>query len=135
MEVRLCPNLGRDGTRQGIQVLNDTGSNLLTLFYTDLAGMGPYQQYWGWLGNLDGVGCGGQIETLQSLDVEIRLVRPDTFLPWGNWLREKAVLRMLAPEVSRLSGALMRQHLFFGTPPGNHHGAVGDTKGGMNAVI
>lgn len=30
MQVRLCPGLGGDGTMHGINIINDTGSTLLT---------------------------------------------------------------------------------------------------------
>ena len=40
MQVRLCLGWGGDGTIQGINVLNDTGSDLLTLFYADLPYLG-----------------------------------------------------------------------------------------------
>ena len=38
---------GGRGTRHGINVLNDTGSDLLTIFYTDLALMGALDRYEG----------------------------------------------------------------------------------------
>jgi hypothetical protein len=59
-------------------MLNDRGSDLLTLFFTNLIGLKPFQQYWNWFGAIDVTGCDGQAETLK-LNVEIRLVRPDIF--------------------------------------------------------
>ena len=132
MEVRLCPELGGDGTRHGINVLNDTGSEILMIFNTIL---GNYGQYTGWLGHVFIGGCSGVVEMLFSLQVDIRLVRPDSLVPWGNWLREEAIIRHPARGVARLSGSLMRGHLFFGTRPGNYEVAVSDTKGGLNAII
>lgn len=117
MEVRLASGSKRDETRHDISCLNDTGSDLLTLFYTDLMRMGPYQQYRGYNGFVDLALADGQVETLMRVRVEIRFVRPSTLLLWGDWMQEKAILRMLAPEVERLSDALMRDRLFFGTPP------------------
>lgn len=35
MQVRLCPEFGGEGTMDGINVLNDTGSTLTTFFYAD----------------------------------------------------------------------------------------------------
>ena len=43
MLVRLTPALGGDGTVHGIIAMNDTGSDLLTLFNTDLALLGNIQ--------------------------------------------------------------------------------------------
>jgi len=60
MEVRLCPELGGDGTRLGINVSNNTGSDVLTIFDTDLT----------------------SFEMLSSLLVEVRLVRPGSLVPW-----------------------------------------------------
>lgn len=135
MEVRLCPELGGDVTRHGISVLNDTGSDVLTIFNTDLTSLGNHEQYTGWLGFVDICGCNGDVEMLLSLMVEIRLVRPGSLVPWGNWLSEEAILRQPAQGVARLSGSLMRERLFFGTRPGNYQVAVSDTKGGLNAII
>lgn len=68
--------------------------------------------------------------------VDIRLVRPGSLVPWGNWLSEEAIIRQTAHGVERLSGSLMmRERLFFGTRPGNYQVAVSDTKGGLNAII
>lgn len=72
---------------------------------------------------------------LFSLLIDIKLVRPDSLVPWGSWLREEAILRHLVQGVERLSGSLVTGHLFFGTRPGNHQVAVSDTKGGLNAII
>lgn len=135
MEVRLCLEHGGDGTRLGINALNDTGSDIMTLFYTDLMQMGPFQQYAGWTGDQYIGAAGGQVERLTTLMVDIRLVRPETSEPWGGWMKEQAVLRTLAPGLVRLTGGLIRDHLWFGTAPGNAEVAVSSTKGGMNAVL
>ena len=76
MEVRLCLNRGGNGTSHGINVLDDTGSDIMTLLYTNLAAMGNYQQYAGHGENMLIGTAGGQFENLLTLDVEIRLVRP-----------------------------------------------------------
>lgn len=129
MEVRLCPELGGDGTRHGISVLNDTGSDVLTIFNTDLMRLGNYEQYTGLLGYVYIGSCNGDIEMLLSLLVDIRLFRPSSLVPWGNWLSEEAIIRRPAPGVARLSGSWMRDRLFFGTRPGNYQVAVSDTQG------
>lgn len=135
MEIRLCPELGGDGTRHGINVLKDTGSDILTIFNTDFMSLGNSEQYTGLLGYVYIGGCDGHVELLLSLLVDIRLVRPGSLVPWGNWLREEAIIRRLTEGVTRLSGSLMRDCLFFGTRPGNNQVAVSLTKGGLNAII
>src|SRR5271163_4247257 len=50
MLVRLKPQRGGDGTIHGIIAMNDTGSDILTLFDTDLLHLGNIQGYTGWPG-------------------------------------------------------------------------------------
>lgn len=64
MEVRLCSELGGDGTRHGINVLNDTGSDVLTIFNTDLMSLGNYEQYTCWLEYIYISGCNGDVGML-----------------------------------------------------------------------
>lgn len=40
MEVRFRPGLGGNGLRYGIEVMNDTESDILTLFYEDVNPLG-----------------------------------------------------------------------------------------------
>jgi hypothetical protein len=48
MLLRLTPLLGGDGTVHGIITINDTGSEILSLFTTDLLRLGNIQGYTGW---------------------------------------------------------------------------------------
>jgi len=48
MLLRLTPAYGGDGTVHGIIAMNDTGSDVLTLFNTDLALLGNIHGYMGW---------------------------------------------------------------------------------------
>jgi hypothetical protein len=48
---RLIPDQGGDGTICGIIAMNDTGSDVLSLFDTDILYLGNLQGYTGWLGN------------------------------------------------------------------------------------
>jgi hypothetical protein len=52
MLLRLTPAPGGDGTTHGIIVMNDTGSDILTIFKvnTDLLRLGNVQGYFGWCG-------------------------------------------------------------------------------------
>jgi hypothetical protein len=45
MLLRLIPELGGDGTIYGIILLNDTGSDIMTLLTTDLPQLGNIQEY------------------------------------------------------------------------------------------
>ena len=119
MEVRLCLGWGGDGTTIRIMVLNDTGSDLLTLFYADLPSLGNYYQYTGWQQDVGVETAGGHVEILLALFVEVRLLRPVTLIAWGDWIEELAVLREIGPGVARLSGGRIRNLFFFGTRPGN----------------
>lgn len=113
MQVRLCLGWGGDGTTHAINVLNDTGSDLLTLFYEDLPYLGKNQQYEGWQQEVDVQTAGGNVERLLTLLVEVRLLRPVTLIAWGDWVEELAVLRERVPGMDRLSGVRMRSHFFF----------------------
>lgn len=135
VQVRLLTNLGGDGTVHGINVLNDTGSNMLTIFYEDLERLGNSRFYRGWQGEMDIGAAGGQMENLYTLLVEVQFVQPITMIPWGPWFSERAVLRRLVEGADRLSGAGMREHLCFGTRAGNEHLAVSTTKGGLYQII
>ena len=48
MLLRLVPSLGGDGTILGVSVIKATGSDMLTLFDTDLQQLGNIQEYTGW---------------------------------------------------------------------------------------
>ena len=50
MLLRLPLELGGDGTVHGIIVMNNTGSDILTVFDTDLLLLGNIQGYIGWQG-------------------------------------------------------------------------------------
>lgn len=129
MQVRLCLGWGGDGTTHAINVLKDTGSDLLTLFYEDLPYLGNNQQYEGWQQEVDVQTAGGNVERLLTLLVEVRLLRPVTSIAWGDWVEELAMLRERVPGIDRLSGVRMRSPFFFGTRPGNLQVAVSSTKG------
>lgn len=129
----MLTELGGDGSRVGIRVINDTGSSVLTILNTDLMYLGNLQAYYGWSGDVFVTVANGNVERLHSLWVEIRFLVPETLEPWGPWILEQAVIRVDA--IDRLSGSGMRQHLFFGTSPLNAHVAVATTKYGMTSII
>ena len=88
--------------------MNDTGSDIQTIFPTDLAALGYYRlAYQGHLG----------------------------MLPIGTaitpWFMEVAVITPVQPGQYRLSGSAMRDHLFFATAPGNANLFVAQKKSGI----
>ena len=118
MLVRLIPELGGDGTVSGIIVMNDTGSNILSLFTTDLPHLGSnVQGYLGWNGFANILDANGMNTTLPIILVHVQLVRDDN-TPWSEWIVEEANIRQPGPYVPRLSGAGIRNALYIGTAPG-----------------
>ena len=134
MLLRLTPGLGGDGTVCGIIAMNDTGSDMLTLFTTDLPSLGNIQGYLGWLAPTGVRDASGNTTSLPTILVQVQLVRDDQS-PWGDWIDEWAVVRPPGPNVLRLSGVGIRAVLFIGTAPGNHVLAVGATKGGLTSLL
>jgi hypothetical protein len=133
MLLRLTPALGGDGTVCGIIAMNDTGSDILSLFTTDLPHLGGnIQGYLGWHGQTSITDANGGIAFFPTILVQVRLVRDDD-TPWSDWIDEFAIVKQHNPNVPRLSGARIRRVLKFGTAPGNHLLAVSATKGGLTS--
>lgn len=134
MLLRLIPNLGGDGTTCGVIAMNDTGSDVLTLFSTDLLYLGHTPGYNGWLGTAGITDASGNTTFLPRLLVEVQLVRDDD-TPWSDWIPEIAIVRQPSPNLVRLSGGGIRDALYVGTPAGNHLLAVSATKGGLASLL
>ena len=134
MLLRLTPILGSDGTVHGIIVMNDTGSDLLTLFTTDLPQLGNIQGYVGWLGQVLVRDANCVVTGFPRIQVQVQLVKDDNS-PWGGWIDELAIVRQPVLNFPRLSGVEMRHVLYFGTAPGNHLLAVSATKGGLASLF
>ena len=135
LQIRLCVDLGGDTSTTGINLLNDTGSDVLTLFTADLQRLGNFVNYQGWVRDAVIGTANGTQERLPSLLVEARFVDPQTFIAWGPWFREQAIIRHLVPGVQRLSGSNMRNQFYFGTGPGNQHVAVSTSKTRLSSII
>ena len=133
MEVRLIPELGGDGSVWGVGVLNDTGSDIMTLLTTDLPYLGSFAFYFGWCMDMEVQDAGGRTETLRSLWVQVRLVemQEGAHVPWSSWINENAIIRESMHGILRLSGARIRQHLYFATGPGNRTLAVSINRTGL----
>ena len=134
MQLRLTPEFGGDGTIHGIIAMNDTGSDILTLFDTDLLQLGNIQQYIGWQLPISVIDANGGSAFFDRIFVQVQLVQDDN-TPWGNWIDEVALVKPVGPDVPRLSGAGIRQVLYIGTAPGNHLLAVSATKGGLTSLL
>ena len=103
MHLRLIPELGGDRTFCGIIVLNDTGSDILTLFTTDFPHLGNIQGYHGWLGDVGMRDANGTITFFPQIIVQVQLV-DNHGAPWSDWIWEDAIVRTPHPFVQRLSG-------------------------------
>jgi hypothetical protein len=131
MLLRLTSDHGGDGTVHGIIAMNDTGSDMLTLFNADLAVLGNIQGYSSWQVPTGVIDANGTTTVFPTIVVQVRLVREEN-TPWGNWVNEVAIVKQLGPNVPQLSGIGIRGHWYIGTAPGNHLLAVGTTEGGLN---
>ncbi len=133
MLVRLIPALGGDGTTHGIITMNDTGSDMLTLYTSDLMHLGNYNLYSGWQAPVSLTDANGTSRYFQKISVQVLLVGNGD-VPWrSNWIEEEAIIRR--DNSPRLSGAGIQQDLYFGTAPGNHYLAVATTKGGLSSLL
>jgi hypothetical protein len=134
MLVRLMPIHGGDGTVHRITVINDTGSNILTLFTTDLQQLGNIQGYNGWRRSTRTTDANGTVTVYRTILVQVQLLRDDN-TTWGNWITERAIVKQPSPGVPRLSGVGIRRALYIGTGPGNHLLSVSATKGGSASLL
>lgn len=134
MEIRLIPEQGGDGSRLCVGVLNDTGSNVMTLLDLDLDRLGNLWGYNGWLTPSAVENASGDLEMLPTVCLQARLVT-EGFVPWSEWFEEVAIVRRARPGITRLSGAGIRRGFYFGTSPGNQVLSVGGTRGGMASLL
>ncbi len=115
--------------------MNDTGSNVQTIFPTDLAAL-RYDQltYQGLLGPLC-IGTASGVVNLEVIVIEMEIIKADgtAITPW---FRENAVITPLQAGIQdRLSGNAMRNHLYFATAPGNATLFVAEKKNGITTQL
>ena len=115
--------------------MNDTGSDIQTIFPTDLAAL-QYNQltYQGHLGVLP-IGTANGVVLRRKIAIEMQILKADgtTITPW---FRETAVVAPLQPGIQyRLSGNAMRDHLYFATAPGNANLFVAEKKNGITTQL
>ncbi|OAX79324.1 hypothetical protein ACJ72_06359 [Emergomyces africanus] len=99
-----------------VTMLNDTGSNTLTVFDTDIAALAIRLTYMGYGADVPIMTAGGTV-TRRQISVEIQLLDSQ-----GNavsdWILEEGIITPSASGVTRLSGDGIRQSLYFATAPG-----------------
>jgi len=110
--------------------MNDTGSDIQTIFPTDLAALGYYQiAYQGHLGTVP-IGTANGVVSRMRIEIEMQITKANgtAITPW---FMEVAVITPVQPGQYRLSGSAMRDHLFFATAPGNANLFVAQKKSGI----
>jgi hypothetical protein len=100
MLVRLMPIHGGDGTVHRITVIYDTGSNILTLFTTDLLQLGNTQGYNGWRRSTRTTDANGTVTVYRTILVQVQLLRDDSIpiklsIPFSTTLLESILVSML----------------------------------------
>ncbi len=132
MLLRLMPHRGGDGKVHGIIVMNVTGSDILSLFDSDLQYLKNTPKYTGWRGHIKILCANSTTNVYRKIKVEVQLVRDDNT---SYWFEEVAIVQPDGPGLSRLSGYGIRNALYLGTSPGNHSLAVATTKVGLASLL
>ncbi|KAK9259783.1 hypothetical protein V1519DRAFT_432105 [Lipomyces tetrasporus] len=113
-------------------IMNDTGSDVQTIFTTDLAFLGynPYS-YAGRLGGAFFSTASGGIFR-ERIVLEMQIIKADGTAV-SPWFEEIAVITTAQPGFPqpRLSGNAMRNYLYFATAPGNSTLYVAQKKNGI----
>ncbi|WEW56265.1 hypothetical protein PRK78_001707 [Emydomyces testavorans] len=112
-----------------ITMLNDTGSNTMTIFDTDLTALSIPPTYRGFGVNIP-VATAVGIVLRQQISVEIQMLDSKGD-PVSDWILERAIVTPAATGAARLSGDGIRQRLYFATAPGNQHLYVAEKKNGI----
>ncbi|EFE36018.1 uncharacterized protein ARB_04955 [Trichophyton benhamiae CBS 112371] len=112
-----------------ITMLNDTGSDALTVFDTDLIALGIAPTYLGFGPQTQAMTANG-IVLRQVVYVEIQLLDSQRN-PISDWILEESVVVPSAEGNTRLSGRGMRDCLYFATAPGNQQLYVAEKKNGI----
>ncbi|CAG8062938.1 unnamed protein product [Penicillium nalgiovense] len=134
--IKIPEEYGGEGepTRQ-LLVCNNTGSSVLTLFYSDLVALEfDVSLHYGALRSAGSILTANGHVILPTIAVDIQILT-STFVPLTPWFRETAVVKADTPGEFRLSGAAMRNHLLFATPPGNANLYVVQKKVGIYSEL
>ena len=114
--------------------MNDTGSDILTLFDIDLPYPGVTMNHPAWFSSVRVEEASGNAQVFPMLAVEDQLVN-ENYEPSSGWVSEIAVVREHRLGLVRLSGAGIRNHFYFATAPGNRYLAVAATRHGLMALL
>jgi len=121
---------GNDNVVLPMGILNDTGSNLQTVFDIDLVLLGYNPQtYQGNMGQLY-IQTAVGVVARQCILVEMQLRNLDG-TPASDWFVENGVITPFGPTQTRLSGSGLRSSLYFATAPGNQILYVAQKKNGI----
>ncbi|KAL2359239.1 hypothetical protein RJZ56_007915 [Blastomyces dermatitidis] len=131
--IRPIPGLLSSSLSITVTMLNDTGSDVLTVFDTDLTALAIPPTYEGF-GTYVSVSTPNGIIIRQQVIVDIQLLDSQGN-PVSDWIREEGVITPAALGVGRLSGDGIRQSLYFATAPGNQHLYVAEKKNGIVKVL
>ena len=112
---------------------NDTGSNVLTLYPSEIQRMGLPANYTGWGQRVEILTANGTM-LRQQITVAMRVLSGmDVCTPISEWFLEEAIVALSDEDrrFNRLSGGLMRKNLYFATAPGNSLLHISQNKTGI----
>lgn len=134
MLLRLSPDFGGDpNISTQVTIANDTGSNLQSVYQSELDALGfDAQTYQGMLGPTSVSTANGPVMR-DMLLVEIMVLKDDGVTPLTNWILETGIVMPGQVGVGnhRLSGGSIRMFLYFATAPGNNQLFVARKKNGL----
>lgn len=111
--------------------MNDTGSNTPTVLSTDLLALGIDPRYYPGILGWQRIDTAAGSILRYKVGIETSIIAADG-MQISPWFMESGVLTPLGAGFQyRLSGSVMRQHLFFATAPGNATLFVAQRKNGI----
>jgi hypothetical protein len=132
MRILLPQNYGGHGPPVVIRALNDTGSDIMTLFYHEAMNMG-------WQPNVFPATptqiTSASGSTLQESIWVFAQVCDYNGSPLTGWFAERVVLRYFTGAEARLSGANVRNQLYIGTAPRLQNLYVARTKTHLSRIL
>jgi hypothetical protein len=131
--MRLAPFFGGDpNLTVQLIIYNDTGSDCQSLYSTELNIL-QYDpnNYNGRIGSTVVNTAAGRVNR-DAIFVEVMVLKNDG-TPVTGWILERGLVQPFPPGIGdcRLSGAGIRDHLYFATAPGNHNLFISQKKNGI----
>jgi hypothetical protein len=132
MQILLPQYYGGYGPPVVVQALNDTGSDIMTLFYHEAINMG-------WQPNVFPstpvqITSASGPELLESIHV-LAKVYDYNGSPLTEWFAERVVLRHFTGLEARLSGSNVRDQLYIGTAPRLQNLYMARTKTHLSRIL